>query len=44
MVDLAKKIVMDGEGAKKFIEITVENSKVYNEQKKSVFQFQTHSW
>ena len=27
MVDLAKKIVMDGEGAKKFIEITVKNAK-----------------
>ena len=27
MVDLAKKIVMDGEGAKKFIDITVKNSK-----------------
>ena len=27
MVDLAKKIVMDGEGAKKFIEVTVKNAK-----------------
>ena len=26
MVDLAKKIVMDGEGAKKFIEVTVKNA------------------
>ena len=27
MVDLAKKIVMDGEGAKKFVEVTVKNAK-----------------
>ena len=27
MVDLAKKIVMDGEGARKFIEITVKNAR-----------------
>ena len=33
MVDLAKQIVMDGEGAKKFIEITVENSKSVKEKK-----------
>ena len=34
MVDLAKKIVMDGEGASKFIEITVKNAKsVANAQK-----------
>ena len=44
MVDLAKQIVMDGEGAKKFIDITVENSKVSKEQKKSVFQLRTHFW
>ena len=37
MVDLAKKIVMDGEGAKKFIEITVENSKSVQRAKKNLF-------
>ena len=37
MVDLAKKIVMDGEGAKKFIEITVENSKSVQRAKKICF-------
>ena len=42
MVDLAKQIVMDGEGAKKFIDITVENSKSVQRAKKSVFQLQTH--
>ena len=29
MIDLAKKIVMDGEGATKFIEIRVKNAKGY---------------
>ncbi len=37
MVDLAKKIVMDGEGAEKFIEITVENSKSVQRAKKICF-------
>ena len=37
MVDLAKKIVMDGEGAKKFIAITVENSKSVQRAKKNLF-------
>ena len=37
MVDLARKIVMDGEGAKKFIEITVENSKSVQRAKKICF-------
>ena len=37
MVDLAKKIVMDGEGAKKFIEIKVENSKSVQRAKKICF-------
>ena len=37
MVDLAKQIVMDGEGAKKFIDITVENSKSVQRAKKNVF-------
>ena len=27
MVDLAKKVVMDGEGARKFVEVTVKNAK-----------------
>ena len=37
MVDLAKKIVMDGEGAKKFIDITVENSKSVQRAKEICF-------
>ena len=37
MVDLAKKIVMDGEGARKFIDITVENSKSVQRAKKICF-------
>ena len=37
MLDLAKKIVMDGEGAKKFIEITVENSKSVQRAKEICF-------
>ncbi len=37
MVDLAKKIVMDGEGAKKFIEIRVKNSKSIQRAKKICF-------
>ena len=37
MVDLAKKIVMDGEGAKKFINITVENSRSTRRAKKISF-------
>ena len=37
MVDLAKQIVMDGEGAKKFIDITVENSKSVQRAKKICF-------
>ena len=38
MIDLAKKIVLDGEGAKKFIEITVTNAKTATSAKKYVFQ------
>ena len=37
MVNLAKKIVMDGEGAKKFIDITVENSKSVQRAKEICF-------
>ena len=37
MVNLAKKIVMDGEGAKKFIEITVKNTKNVSRAKKICF-------
>ncbi len=37
MVNLAKKIVMDGEGAKKFIEITVKNAKNVSRAKKICF-------
>ena len=37
MVDLAKKIVIDGEGARKFIDITVENSKSVQRAKKICF-------
>ena len=37
MVDLAKEIVMDGEGAKKFIEIKVKNSKSIQRAKKICF-------
>ncbi len=37
MVNLAKKIVMDGEGAKKFIEITVKNAKSISRAKKICF-------
>ena len=37
MVDLAKKIVLDGEGAKKFIEVNVENSKSIHRAKKISF-------
>ena len=37
MIDLAKKIVLDGEGAKKFIEITVINAKTANSAKKICF-------
>ena len=37
MVDLAKKIVMDGEGAKKFIEITVKHAKNVARAKKICF-------
>ena len=37
MVDLAKKIVMDGEGARKFIEITVSNARSINRAKKICF-------
>ena len=37
MVDLAKKIVMDGEGASKFIEITVSNAKSIARAKKICF-------
>ena len=37
MVNLAKKIVMDGEGAKKFIEITVKNAKNVARAKKICF-------
>ena len=37
MVDLAKKIVMDGEGASKFIEITVSNARSIARAKKICF-------
>ena len=37
MIDLAKKIVMDGEGARKFIEITVKNAKNINRARKICF-------
>ena len=37
MVDLAKKIVMDGEGARKFIEITVKNARSVAHAKKICF-------
>ena len=37
MVDLAKKIVMDGEGATKFIEITVKNAKTVDRAKEICF-------
>ena len=37
MLDLAKQIVIDGEGAKKIIEITVENAKTINSAKKIAF-------
>ena len=37
MIDLAKKIVLDGEGAKKFIEITVINAKTATTAKKICF-------
>ena len=37
MLDLAKQIVIDGEGAKKIIEITVENAKSVNSAKKIAF-------
>ncbi len=37
MVDLAKKIVMDGEGASKFIEVTVSNAKSIARAKKICF-------
>ncbi len=37
MLDLAKKIVIDGEGAKKIIEITVVNAKTINSAKKIAF-------
>ncbi len=37
MIDLAKKIVLDGEGAKKFIEITVTNAKTATSAKKICF-------
>ena len=37
MVDLAKKIVMDGEGAGKFIEITVSNARSITRAKKICF-------
>ena len=37
MLNLAKQIVFDGEGAKKIIEITVENAKTINSAKKIAF-------
>ena len=37
MLDLAKQIVIDGEGAKKIIEITIENAKSVNSAKKIAF-------
>ena len=37
MINLAKKIVLDGEGAKKFIEITVTNAKTTTSAKKICF-------
>ena len=37
MINLAKKIVLDGEGAKKFIEITVTNAKTATRAKKICF-------
>ena len=37
MLDLAKQIVIDGEGAKKLIEITVDNAKTVNSAKKIAF-------
>ena len=37
MIDLAKKIVMDGEGARKFIEISVKNAKNIIHAKKICF-------
>ena len=37
MVELAKKIVLDGEGAKKFIEVKVENSKSVKRARKISF-------
>ena len=37
MLDLAKQIVIDGEGAKKIIEIRVENAKTMNSAKKIAF-------
>ena len=37
MIDLAKKIVLDGEGAKKFIEITVTNAKTTTSAKEICF-------
>ncbi len=37
MLDLAKQIVIDGEGAKKIIEITIKNAKSINSAKKIAF-------
>ncbi len=37
MIDLAKKIVMDGEGARKFIEITVTNARTATSARKICF-------
>ena len=37
MIDLAKKIVMDGEGARKFVTVRVKNAKIVDHAKKICF-------
>ena len=42
LLNLAKRIVADGEGASKFITINVFDSKTESDAKKLLFQLQTH--
>ena len=43
-LDLAKQIVVDGEGAKKFITVKVTNAKTEQSAKKLLFRLPIHLW
>ena len=42
LLNLAKRVTADGEGASKFISIYVDNAKTHTDAKKLLFQLQIH--